>query len=118
MRYSRQANEVNRLRAEVLTDCPVIRWDSLEARKETSAAMSVGAPTYPTAAVFESCSGILNRTDTKQGGMESHIPVPRVFLEGNRWWSRGHPLTRVKTECIVGGSGRNIHIGVLTGPGA
>jgi hypothetical protein len=30
--------------AKILTDWPVIRWDSLEARKETNGAMSVGTP--------------------------------------------------------------------------
>ncbi len=30
------------MRTEILTDWPVIKWDSLEARKETSAAMSAG----------------------------------------------------------------------------
>jgi hypothetical protein len=44
---------------EALTDCPVRRWDSLDARKETSAATSLGTPTYPTAAVFESWAKIL-----------------------------------------------------------
>jgi hypothetical protein len=29
---------------QILTDWPVIRWESLEARKETNAAMSVGIP--------------------------------------------------------------------------
>jgi hypothetical protein len=43
-----------RERWKALTACPVRRWESFDARKETSAATSLGTPTYPTAADFES----------------------------------------------------------------
>lgn len=112
-----QQSEADRRGAEILTACPVMRWDSLEARKETSGAISFGTATYPTAAAFESCAGIFIETAHREENQDG----THLFLK----YSWGSTKTRLEIIPWVGiktvtfGRGqRSIHIGLFTGPGA